>query len=340
MTPAQQYMAKADAAKKWELASDNVVKESTARELSALPEAEAYLSKIAPETKITGLQHPEYAAEDLGFNHIIEALQTSLEGRAPKHLTLTPDDLANMSMAKAVQHTHDLRNWANREAMVNNPAVKTLKEYDDGMRLVEHAKPETPEGLDQLKAALEHEGSKRQMSNCLGDPKQCYVPDIASGAKRVLAIKDKLGNSHVNANLDKEDVWHIADRLLPTAEERQAFSALLGKTELGAIPKDELSAALAKQFGEEALVPGWHVREIVGGAHSKPKEEYWRYAQELAKMPEVKSFADPGAIGLTKTPAGYLTQEELAALAKPIEEFAEGGLVKSKSAWFDDFLAD
>lgn len=94
-------------------------------------------------------------ATDLGFNHLTDELRNALnpESGLPRHLQLTPEQLQQLGMEKAVRHVDAINKWraaqqaeANAKLAGDHPAVSKVREYADnnpkGLRWVEIKRPE------------------------------------------------------------------------------------------------------------------------------------------------------------------------------------------------------
>ena len=90
---------------------------------------------------------------DLGLDHLMDELRSSLTGNVPQHLALTPKTLERMTMADAVRHVSKINDW--REKQMAKTAAKDMehfppvKKYENGDKWHDIQLPELtdlPEG--------------------------------------------------------------------------------------------------------------------------------------------------------------------------------------------------
>jgi hypothetical protein len=102
-----------------------------------------FVAKLDPETRLySGTTH------DLGFDHIVDVLRQDVEaGR------IRPEQLNKVSMEQAVRRTHEFdQEMAKRmqeAAIKQTQGFPTYKEYPEGYRWIELAKPESAKALPE-----------------------------------------------------------------------------------------------------------------------------------------------------------------------------------------------
>ena len=309
-------------AQSWERLSDDAVRSRKAKNLidtnemgSLMPmyrndEAKTnlkenpWLSKVDPETKIynvTGLNA-------LGFDHIVDVLKEDLAaGR------IRPEQLNKISMEQAVRRTHAYDQQKAEEmaktAIKNTEGMPTHKEYPEGYKWIELAKPdlkELPEGYrieyttqntpylvnkDGVSLGYMEEGKEhaqaldrlaeekladaldyegKTMGHCVGG----YCPDVIEGRTRIYSLRDTKGEPHV------------------TIEVQPMRGSELGRYAAD-LPEGEDVAAMKN--------PPLMIKQIKGKGNARPIEKYDPYTQDFVKGGDWSDVGDLHHTGLRRT---------------------------------------
>ena len=164
-------VAKSNAAKAWELASDTVIDPRTAGDILAGSNrsprwesaaqvdkylaADPWLAKAKPETDVYGIGAGNMTSE-LGFDHLIDELRnaTNPTSGLPADLLWKYSDLNKVTVPQAVERVSKINAWRAVQkaeadlARANNAAAHLHKDYPEkGMKWVElRAGKELPEG--------------------------------------------------------------------------------------------------------------------------------------------------------------------------------------------------
>ena len=147
----EEGLAKSEAAKRWETASDYMIQTDRAQDLldprnygqgfvDQTLAANPWLAKVDPYERIYGVDtlnyRPDYS--ELGFDHLIDELKNSLNPNSglPRSLQLTPKQLDKVSMPQAVELVDKINKWrAEQKAAADlkrsqNAATVEYKAYD------------------------------------------------------------------------------------------------------------------------------------------------------------------------------------------------------------------
>lgn len=174
--------------KSWEDLVDSTIDSPHASVFHSDPnfvEANPWISKLDPDT-------PMYYVNDhlnthpLGFHNIGNMLESDIASGK-----LTPEQLAQMSVEKAVRRTHGYNQAQNTVAQAASEALPTVKEYPTGFHWKEltHQDPET------LKSILKKEGDT--MQNCIGG----YCENVLEDGTKLYSLRDAAGNPHANVEV-------------------------------------------------------------------------------------------------------------------------------------------
>lgn len=169
----QTFVGKHPSAQAWEGASDLKIQGGAAKDLpSRYRKGNQWLETVPPETQVHSIYEESELPGDLGFKHLTDELYNALnpESGLPRNLLLTPEQMQQMGMEKAVRHVDAINKWrAAQKAEANaklaqSPAVHPVREYAEnnpkGLRWVELKAPASlPEGFtpDQLPESFRKE---------------------------------------------------------------------------------------------------------------------------------------------------------------------------------------
>ena len=313
-------LAKSDAAKSWEDATDIALSKTTVGDVLRLGQhegmkkhVEPWMEKADPKTELfhpTDNMHAHY----LGFDHLVDILKQDLDRGH-----IRPDQLSKISIEHAVRRAHE-HDQERKKAMAETALKATEgmpvhKEYPEGYKWIELAmNPELPEGHTQtpsgtyvdpegnesiyhpnyakLDDALKYEGDT--MGHCVGG----YTPDVASGKTRIFSLRDAKNEPHVtvevkpNNHLDYNN-WY--------GQQPTAFKALINAKKSDPNYDRYAEPAYLKARSEQPLA----IKQIKGKGNAKPKKDYIPYVQDFVKS---GNWSDVGDLknAEMKQPAGFL----------------------------------
>jgi ADP-Ribosyltransferase in polyvalent proteins/PcfJ-like protein len=361
-------LGKGALAQAWENAADTRFEPNTVEDVLKMPDIykgmqEPWMEKADPKTPLYEL----YAANELGFDHIVDVLKQDLaEGR------IRPEQLNKVSIEQAVRRAHEYDK--ERKKVMAETALKATegmpvhKDYGNGFKWIELTKPEkgkhlltdldrriiqqrqennpVPQELmdktleqramQKLEDALKYEGDT--MGHCVGG----YCPDVASGKKRIFSLRDEKNEPHVtvevkpNQHLDynswfRKQPEEIQNRIAQRRMEDRNHNVYEGPEYLAA---------------REALLP--RINQIKGKGNAKPKKDYIPYVQDFVKSGKWSDVGDllnadlyhvhpESDVAKNLSAAGeqvptYVTNYELAAINKRFRK-AEGGEVDAETVF-------
>jgi len=132
--PTEGY-AKNDAGKEWEMRTDEAIKNtkagSAANSPASLEGLRNYpwvrpLANKNPNAPIHTMPNRDEFNE-LGFDHLMDELRSSITGNVPQHLALTIKDLERMTLPEAVRHVAKINEY--REAQMSKTAAKSMEDF-------------------------------------------------------------------------------------------------------------------------------------------------------------------------------------------------------------------
>ncbi len=366
LMPTQKVMGQSPAAKQWEGASDLVISQTRAGDLTLLSDENPWLAKVPPDTPVFGLtDDPLGMAEDLGFTHLVDELRNAVTPNSglPRELQLKPEQLSKVTVPQAVELVDRINKWRAAQkaeadlARSTNAATAEYKAYptipgtdrpnERGLRWVELRTPEEAgeEAESALKTALKYEGET--MGHCVGG----YCPDVIEGKSRIFSLRDARGEPHVTVEVrpDRQRDKYYTDwmRQQPEAIQDEVTAAAIEYN--AANPKlgygESLNKVLRDRIGE---VPD-EIVQIKGKANRAPKEDYLPFVQDFVKSQQWGRVGDLRNTGLIEIdpdsdlaarikasgnePPKFVTQDELTSLlrqnADPAKGYAEGGAVST-----------
>lgn len=205
------------------------------------PKDAEWLAKADPKSMTYQPMEAGFA-ERLGLGHLTDELANALnpESGLPRHLQLTPEQMQQMGMEKAVRHVAEINAWrAAQQAEANlaksqSPAVHLVREYAEnnpkGLRWVELKTPATsvekltPEekaiydsyiadkySEDKALKEATMRSTRKQledqlkyegdtMGHCVGG----YCDDVAGGRSRIFSLRDAKGEPHVTIEVSPQ----------------------------------------------------------------------------------------------------------------------------------------
>ena len=171
-------MAQSDLAKQWENRADAMIGADTAQQHQDMmhlapgmyEKADEFIKKLPPETPLYKTQGAgsRFDPRDLGFDHIIDVLKQDVAaGR------LRSDQLNKVSMEQAVRRTYEFDQEMARKmrdaALKQTEGFPTHKEYPEGYKWIELAKPSPAEVLPEGWSAPVAKGNALQTRSQNGD---------------------------------------------------------------------------------------------------------------------------------------------------------------------------
>ncbi len=231
INPNRSQMGKSRLAKLWENVTDKSIHSTSAGALQEKlssndyfkkkfidylggPDSMGFVPKLDPESQLHYLSFTQNSpaissvgSEALGFSHLVDELSNALSpDLLPQHLRLTPEQLKQMGMEKAVRHVDAINKYrAELEAAKNVEmltGIPTIREYAEnnpkGLRWVELAAPsELPKSVrieekpykDYVIRRLVSETGDDVGGGWFGHPEQGY-PDPVENYRIFGAPKD------------------------------------------------------------------------------------------------------------------------------------------------------
>lgn len=317
---------------------------------------EPWMEKLPSRSQI--YEPGGYGFDELGFSHLTDELYNALrvDSDLPRNLRLTPEQMQQLGMEKAVRHVADINAWRAAQkaeadlARAQNPATHVFKEYGEdfgpnpkGLRWVElkagsddftGMKPviqhpgvyETPQGgLVGGPYGSPSEKALRDalkyegdtMGHCVGG----YCDDVLSGRSRIYSLRDAKGQPHVTIETRPPKS--------PYPSSGAEFAALPQAT------KDEYRAIVDawKKDNPETDLRGLDavhealrsagvtentpsIVQIKGKQNRAPNEEYLPFVQDFVKSGKWSDVGDLGNTGLLEVRQNPVAEIEKRALEK------------------------
>lgn len=282
-----------------------------------------WIGKLSDDQPVWDLSGYE-SFDHLGFPHLVDELHnaTRADSDLPQHLRLSPEQLNQLGIEKAIRHVADINYYRANKAVearkdqLTGPAVSTVMEFPEnnpkGLRWVELKADEwkPPEGYEydartgtwrdpfsestqpirspgvdreSLQKQLKYEGD--MMGHCVGG----YCDRVANGDARIFSLRDAKGEPHV------------------TIEAQPGFSGLTDEEagfldDMGRLPRndEELRNYLREYFPpedldstnwidnfkmtpKESLIPSWNLVQVKGKANKAPKDDYIPFIHQFIK---------------------------------------------------------
>lgn len=318
---------------------------------------EAQLERMDPRISDDDMVYGFTGATDkLGFKHLTDELSNALnpESGLPRQLLLTPEQIQQMGMEKAVRHVANINAWRAAQkaeanaALAQSPAVHGVREYAEnnpkGLRWVELKQPAVESDLPygsvgdpaaearrHLQEQLKYEGDT--MGHCVGK----YCDDVVSGKSRIFSLRDAKGEPHVT--IETAPQYSYGTNYL-NAQRAQAEKEAL---EQGLDPESSAFSTFRNQRMEELAKENLptDIVQIKGKQNKKPNDEYLPFVQDFVKNhPEGGAWGDVEDLQNTglvirangvyelDTPANEAFRNS--ALDEMRNDYANGGLVEPK----------
>jgi hypothetical protein len=219
--PGQELLAKSNAAKLWEGASDNVLSSTPAGAMEGLMAAPRYaksleenpwLRKVPPETPVYQIAQDEYI-DDLGFRHLIDELSNAIdpESTLPANLRLTPEQLDKVTMSQAVERVSKINDWRAAQAaeaekagmMENLTATPRLQDPTTQLSFVKEP------GMTWIDIPATTDEKAKKLCTTIGKQAGWCTQEgstatrYGSGESRLTTLLDAEGRPHVQAMMSK-----------------------------------------------------------------------------------------------------------------------------------------
>lgn len=276
-----------------------------------------WIGKLPDDQFIWDLSGDE-SFDHLGFPHLVDELHnaTRADSDLPQHLRLSPEQLNQLGIEKAIRHVADINYYRANKAVearkdkLTGPAVSTIMEFPEnnpkGLRWVELKAPDgdaweaanshlSPEEFDKavaifrnerrshLQDQLRYEGDA--MGHCVGG----YCDRVANGDTRIFSLRDAKGEPHVTIETQPG--------YLNLTDEEAGF-----RDDMGRFPRDdeELRNYLREYFPpedldstewidnfkmtpKESLIPSWNLVQVKGKSNKAPKDDYIPFIHQFIK---------------------------------------------------------
>lgn len=282
-----------------------------------------WIGKLSDDQPVWDLSGDE-ALHHLGFPHLMDELHnaTRPDSDLPRHLRLSPGQLDQLGIEKAVRHVADINHYRASKAVearkdkLAGPAVSTIMEFPEnnpkGLRWVELKADEwkPPEGYEydartgtwrdpfsestqpirspgvdreSLQKQLKYEGD--MMGHCVGG----YCDRVANGDTRIFSLRDAKGEPHVTIetqpgylNLTDEEVGFRDDMGRFPRDDEELRNYLREY-----FPPEDLDSTERidnfKMTPEESLIPSWNLVQVKGKLNKAPKDEYIPFIHQFIK---------------------------------------------------------
>jgi hypothetical protein len=336
----QQFLAKSDAAKLWEGASDSVLSSIPAGKWSKFSGDSNYakglkenpwLNKVPPETPVYQLEQVNHNAH-LGFDHLIDELRNAVDPDTtlPANLRLKYSDLDKVTMPQAVERVSKINDWRAAQKVeadkliANNAATVVHKEYPTvpgtdtpnklGLRWVQF-KPENvlpddlPKGLTGKQEGREYviRNSKGQII-LANDTKEYAIADLFENYPKYRpknkALKEAL---KYEGDTMRHCVGSYCEEV--ASGNKKIFSLRDSKGMPHATIEVVPSRSNTFQQIDENNPTDFDIVQIKGKSNSSPKKEYLPFVQDFVKSGNWKRVGDLENTGLRKTLDAFNSKE-------------------------------
>lgn len=288
-----------------------------------------WIEGVPPETTL--YQHNDLVAGNTGLrelsNSFVDAFRQG--DNLPPHLQLTPEKLQSMSMEKASRYVNELNTYKAteearraREVFDQAPTVRDYGAYKWKQLDAPHL-----EGAERDKFItdiLKHEGDT--MRHCAAG--ECE--DVRDGLSKVYSLRgSEDGMPHVTIEVRpvgsrlKEDFDYANSTATDEGEYIDMMTRLLKQNNLPVAPAQtgpefyQLNREVIEQ-PEKFLTGGGvthEIRQVKGGANSRPKDEYQEYITDFIKNPPLPNMKLVDDFNKTN----FLDNYELSRLREPFD---------------------
>lgn len=327
--------------------------------LAAMP----WLAKQPVTDKLYGI-----SGGGLDIAHFADELANALDPEAsglPADLALRPESLARMSFPQAVERVGRINQFRVKQmedaaqALANNPAVQTFKEYPDaGYRWVELKAPDEGVGFtieekvdpasgttyftatspitgESFPAGITRDVAVEQARQAFGrDPLQdalkyegdtmghCvggYCSDVMSGRSRIFSLRDAKGQPHVTIETNPSPNMTALADYEPELADIWNYYRYSTKAPDQHLPFTEWMQKHEPDAFQKFNQPS--IIQIKGKQNRAPVEDYLPYVQDFVKSGTWSNIGDLGNTGLVKLPDGrFITQQQAEEAISAIPE--------------------
>lgn len=322
-----------------------------------------FVAKLDPETRLYS-----GSAYDLGFDHIVDVLREDvMSGR------IRPEQLNKVSMEQAVRRTYEydqeMAKKMQEAALKQTEGFPTYKEYPEGYRWLELAKPAPAKALPEGWSEPVAKGNALQTRSPNGDIVLGFdMPDLVKNIYKrhpdtpgnpYTALEDALkyegdtmghcvggycpdvlsGNTRIFSLRDAKGEPHVTVEVDPT-DNSVFLDAVEKKTGLSrnSLADRQAFDAAVKEMSEDPSSGAFgRIVQIKGKQNAKPKEQYLPYVQDFVKSGNWSDIGDFRNTGLVREGGQLMTPAEHADwLLKqldvpPAEGMKRGGKVSISS---------
>lgn len=326
-----------------------------------------WIDKVDPESRVYAINQPSSyrAAEEgidaLGFSHLTDELANALnpESGLPRHLLLTPEQMQQMGMEKAVRHVADINAWrAAQQAEANlarsqSPAVHMVREYTEnnpkGLRWVELKPGEILNPAYELKEVKGKNGSYWDLRKP-GAPygHTTYTEREAVLASNREALQDQL---KYEGDTMGHCVGGYCDDVLSGRSRIYSLRDAKGEPHVTVETQPMKRGYLPEPSDNPDELIGHRIKQIKGKQNRKPNDEYLPFVQDFVRnhpeggkwedvgdfdntgLKRLADFGDEPMIQAAREKYGeYVTPNEWESIMNP-KNFAESGAAQAEPQW-------
>jgi hypothetical protein len=333
-------LAVSDEAKRWENATDYSIGTETAG-LYKLTRGQDGTTTLSRNPWLEGVPNdtvvhdftPDASAESLGFRHLTDELSNALnpESGLPRALQLTPDQMKNLSVEKAVRRVADINKWranqmaeANKAIAFDEKTAPVFKEYqtvpgygggqpnEKGLHWREIKQPELPEGWSKRKDALGVDvvgtpDGYITRAGSLKDPRReslekqlKYEGDTMGHCVGGYCDAVLSGRSQVYTLRDKAGKPHVTIEVAPpgegahTLEQYKTAFINAGMSGSDADTWYRGSSALPPEVADQLArdIGNGRIVQIKGSKNSAPKDDYVPFIQDFIRNGNFSDIGD------------------------------------------------
>ena len=300
-------VGKSDTGRAWESLADSMVDPRPAdsfQKRSFFPEGHPmsqWIGKVDPKSTIYDLAGDE-APDWLGLTHMRDELWNAIreDSDLPSHLRLTPDQMSQMGIEKAVRHVADINAWraaqqAAQQAEANlsksqSPAVHQVREYADnnpkGLRWVELKQPAPPPDWVAPEVGETASGKWAKKVDGLLTGKDYMTRESAETALRDEQLRKQLADQ---LKYEGDTMGHCVGGYCDDVVDGRSriFSLRDAKGE----PHVTIEVRPSNDGLGESTESIFDLIQIKGKANRKPKDEYIPFVQDFVKRPPIEDHS-------------------------------------------------
>jgi len=264
-----------------------------------------WLGKVDPGTPIYGLNEPQRAMRSLGFDHVMDVLQSDLRSGRIK-----PEQLNRMSVEDAVRRTAEY-NAEKAAAMSKAEATSAAnltphRDYPGGYRMVQLDKPGQFAKESQLMGhSVEgyepHPGHPDWVDESLDVGSKLYGATregwegLKSGQTQVFSFRDSKNRPHATLEIKKPGPTYQEMKKIIDGYDMDENAKMDRLFQLGYV--DEAGNVLPDKPNE--------IVQIKGKVNNLVNEDYWPYLQRYVRESGMPVTDDLDKIGMVDVRGGY-----------------------------------